>query len=358
MLGEAMPWPKARASTLWISRARRASRRAKSFALAAPVGVWSRKLSRSCSASSWPRSWYLIFRPVDLPQVHGGPVFAADEPAELEEVGEEEVGEGRQVTVFELLGTFGFVEAGADVLGLDVSSEEFAAANVEVGRAAVDAAGFHHGLHVRQHVLKQLLERHVVSAFGSVAGGEVAVQCGKVGAEGGRGHSLLPSLGEVPWNRRGFLPEDREHWQRRRFCGRTARPQEPALRRPQCRPEGRAPTVGGFAAAASWRARLLCWAEQQRTCATGCGPSLAKGGRGGGGCSGGQRTGGIALPPFAPTRETWGECLTWGGPALSHRPRRGDTALRARASPADEVGRGRGWGRPAWHSRRLRGAGR
>ena len=117
----------------------------------------------------------------------GGAGLAVHVPAELEVVGQDEVGEGAKVAL-ELGRLLDLGERGVDVLGLDVADGEQAgggaAADGEVGGAALDVGGLVRGDGLAADALDEGLEGRAVGVLGRVARPERVAELAEIGVEG------------------------------------------------------------------------------------------------------------------------------------------------------------------------------
>ena len=124
-----------------------------------------------------PADFAVLARPR---QAGGELAFAIDKPAEVDVVGEDEVGQ-RFAVAAQLVGGGGLVQADAYVLGLDVAQRQQATGDDEVGRATGNALRLVGGLDgavrraadLRAHRFKQGFERRAVRVLGGVAGLQV-----------------------------------------------------------------------------------------------------------------------------------------------------------------------------------------
>jgi hypothetical protein len=103
--------------------------------------------------------------PCDGGQAGRLPMFALDVPAELQVVSQDQVVEGSAVAA-KLLGPLRCVQAGADVLGLDVADGCPGAGEDVIGCAALHALGLVDGLHSVTEGLEQGLQSRAVGELG------------------------------------------------------------------------------------------------------------------------------------------------------------------------------------------------
>ena len=111
---------------------------------------------------------------VQLGDAHSQPFLAADEPAELQVVGEKPVGQGVAVTgellAVRALPALHLVEIRADVLGLDVAERYALADDLEVGAAAKDSLWLVRGRDALPGRLQQGLQGGAVRMLGRITG--------------------------------------------------------------------------------------------------------------------------------------------------------------------------------------------
>ena len=117
--------------------------------------------------------------------------FAIDKPAEVDVVGEDQVGQ-RFAVAAQLVGRGGFVQAHPHVLGLDIAQRQQAARDDEVRRAAGDALRLVGGADrtmrlvasgLRADGFKQGFERRAMGVFGGVADFEGVGHRSEIGLE-------------------------------------------------------------------------------------------------------------------------------------------------------------------------------
>ena len=128
-------------------------------------------------------------------QAGGELALAVNEPAELDVVREDEVGQGLAIAL-ELVAAGGFVERDADIFGLHIAQGKQATGDDVVRRAAGDALGLVGGQYVGRAGLcaygfKQAFECGAVGVLGGVAGLDVGGNGIEVGFEWGLRHGRM-----------------------------------------------------------------------------------------------------------------------------------------------------------------------